>query len=145
MKSKNIGIEVKAPKKACEDKNCPFHGTIKLRGRIHIGTVKSSKAHRTATVEWPGIRYLPKYERYQKRRTKIKVHNPDCIAAEKGDYVKVAECRPLSKTKNFIIVEKYGKNFKMQIKEEVIEADKMKLGKEEKKTDRQDKQPKQEE
>ena len=132
MKSKNIGIEAKPPKKACEDKNCPFHGSLKLRGRMHFATVKSSKAHRTATVEWPGTTYLAKYERYQKRRTKIKVHNPDCIAAEKGDYVKIAECRPLSKTKNFVIVEKFGKNIKMQLKEEVIEADKKRIEKEEK-------------
>jgi small subunit ribosomal protein S17 len=132
MKTKNIGIEVKAPKKTCEDNNCPFHGNVKLRGRTHVGTVRSSKAHRTATVEWPGIRFIQKYERYQKRRTKIKVHNPDCIGAEKGDFVKIAECRPLSKTKNFIIIEKFGKNIKMQLKEETIEADKMRIRKENK-------------
>lgn len=123
MKTKDIGIKNKVPNKTCDDQNCPFHGSLKLRRRTYFGTVTSSKAHRTATVEWPRVRYIPKYERYEKRRTKIHVHNPECISAEKGDYVKIVECRPLSKTKNFVIIEKFGKNIKMQLKEETIEAD----------------------
>ena len=50
-----------------------------------------------------------KFERYEKRRTRIKVHNPECINAKEGDIVKISECRPLSKTKNFVIIENLGK------------------------------------
>ncbi len=102
---KNIGIEVKEPKKKCEDENCPFHGNLSLRGRAFIGKVISAKASKTATVEWNRIKYLSKYERYEKRRSRTKAHNPECIDAEEGDKVKIVECKPLSKTKKFVIVE----------------------------------------
>jgi small subunit ribosomal protein S17 len=35
-------------------------------------------------------------------------HNPPCIAAVTGDKVTIAECRPLSKEVNFVVVEKVG-------------------------------------
>jgi small subunit ribosomal protein S17 len=46
-----------------------------------------------------------KYERFEKRQSKIHAHNPPCIDAKAGDNVKIAECRPLSKTKSYVIVE----------------------------------------
>ena len=93
----------------CDDKNCPFHGSSKIRGRSFIGTLISTKMQKTAIVEWGRRYYLRKYERYEKRRSKVKVHNPDCINAKEGDLVKIVECKPLSKTKNFVIVEVLGK------------------------------------
>ncbi|MFH0752174.1 MAG: 30S ribosomal protein S17 [archaeon] len=105
-KAKNIGIDVKAPKEACEDKHCPFHGDIKLRGRIFTGTVIKTDIHRSATVGWTIRHYLPKYERYELRKSRVRVHNPDCIKAQIGDKVKIAECRPISKMKHFVIIEK---------------------------------------
>ena len=48
---------------------------------------------------------MPKYERYERRKSKMIVYNPECIDAKKGDVVKVAECRPLSKTKSFVVIE----------------------------------------
>lgn len=109
MKTKNIGIDVKPSKKTCKDKKCMFHGKIKARGKTFVGTVIASKMQKTATIEWARKVTLPKYERYAKKRTKIKAHNPDCIKAGEGDIVKIAECRPLSKTVNFVIVENLGK------------------------------------
>ena len=44
--------------------------------------------------------------RYEKRRSKILAHNPPCIDAKKGDKVKIAECRPISKNVSFVVVEK---------------------------------------
>jgi ribosomal protein S17 len=52
--------------------------------------------------------YVPKYERYERRKSRIVVHNPECIRAREGDVVVVAECRPLSKTKSFVVVAKTG-------------------------------------
>jgi small subunit ribosomal protein S17 len=109
MKNKNIGIDVKAPKKTCEDSKCPFHGNIKLHGRVFVGTVIKTKMHKSCTVEFERKVILPKYERYAKKRTRIKAHNPDCIKAEDGDIVKIAETRPLSKTINFVVIENLGK------------------------------------
>ncbi|OGM02687.1 30S ribosomal protein S17 [Candidatus Woesearchaeota archaeon RBG_13_36_6] len=70
-----------------------------------IGEVLSTKSHKTAKVVRERQYFLRKYERYEKRQTKIKVHNPTCINAKVGDLVRVVESRPLSKTKNFVIVE----------------------------------------
>ncbi len=106
MKSNiNIGLEVKSPTKSCEDKKCPYHGELKPRGRIFTGIIKSKDPNKTATVYWERLSYLKKYERYEKRRTKLKVHNPSCINADVGDTVKIMETRPISKTKKFVIIE----------------------------------------
>jgi small subunit ribosomal protein S17 len=48
---------------------------------------------------------IAKFERYEKRQSKIHAHNPPCIEAKAGDRVKIAECRPLSKTKSYVVVE----------------------------------------
>ena len=97
-------VEVK-----CVDKNCPIHGTVRTRGRSFVGRVISSKMQKTVIIEFERVHYLPKYERYEKRRTRLKAHNPDCISASEGDIVKVVECRPLSKTKHFVVIEKRAK------------------------------------
>lgn len=78
---------------------------IKTRGRTFKGVVVSSKAQKTVTVEWQRRVYVPKYERYQTKRSKVKAHNPEEMSAKEGDEVVVMECRPLSKTKNFIVTE----------------------------------------
>lgn len=91
---------------SCTDKNCPHHGTVSIRGRTFTGKVISSRMSKTVNVEWSGKTYVPKYERYQKTRTRVKAHNPECIAAKEGDTVKIGECRPLSKTKQFVVMEK---------------------------------------
>lgn len=105
MVKKSIGIEAKRPKNTCEDIKCPWHGKLPLRGRVFTGIVISDKAAKTAIVKWEYNYYLPKYERYERRNTTIAVYNPSCINAKKGDKVKIAECRKISKTKAFTVVE----------------------------------------
>jgi len=92
----------------CTDKKCHHHGGLSVRGRQFTGVVVSTKMRNTAIVEWEWQRTIPKFERYEKRTTNLKAHNPACISAKEGDIVKVYECRPLSKSKNFVIVEKAG-------------------------------------
>ncbi len=106
--ARDIGLDVTKPEGRCEDERCPFHGTLPVRGRTFEGTVESTKMERTAVVSWEYAEKLPKYERYERRNTRVNVHNPGCINAEEGDTVTIAECRPLSKTKKFVIVEKTG-------------------------------------
>ena len=101
-------IEVKAEVKAeaiCKDRNCPIHGKNKTRGRIFEGKIIKAKIAKTVTVEWPRRYYLSKYERFEKRRSRVKAHNPLCISAKEGDIVRISECRPLSKSKNFVVME----------------------------------------
>ncbi len=106
VQAKNIGLDVKAPKESCIDIHCPFHGEISLRGRTFTGKIIKQDLNKTATVEWPRTTYLYKFERFEKKRSRVKVHNPACINAKVGDTVKIVESRPISKTKKFIIVEK---------------------------------------
>ncbi len=102
---RNVGIEgIEPPKEKCNDKNCPFHGTLSVRGRIFKGKVKSFKMQKTATIEWERVIYVKKYERYMKKFTKVKAHVPPCIKVKEGDEVIIGECRPLSKTKHFVVL-----------------------------------------
>ena len=108
IESKGIGIVLEIPKQKCNDVKCPFHGNLSVRGRKFTGIVVSTKMRKTAVIEFNRLHFLKKYERYEKRRTKLKIHNPECINAKDGDIVRVMECRPLSKTKNFVVIEKLG-------------------------------------
>src|SRR3989338_1320532 len=106
-KTRNIGIEVKTPAAACvNDKNCPFHGERVVRGRTLVGKITSAKVKRNAIMEIERRVPLPKYERFEKRRTRIMVHNPECINAKENDMVRVMETRKISKMKCFVVVEK---------------------------------------
>jgi len=106
---KNIGLEVKLPEKECQDGNCPFHSNQKVRGRLISCVVIKTDPFKSATIKFERIYPLPKYERYEKRTSKLRVHNPPCINAKQGDKVLIAETRPISKTKNFVIVEVHEK------------------------------------
>lgn len=78
---------------------------LSLRGRSFVGTVISDRMMSTVTVEWEGRKYIPKYQRYEKRRSRVKAHNPKELNARTGNMVRIMETRPISKTKNFIVVE----------------------------------------
>jgi small subunit ribosomal protein S17 len=103
---RNIGIEAKPPSGSCAEPNCPWHGTLSIRGRQFVGKVVKVKAPRTAIIEWEYPHYLTKYERYERRHSHIAVHSPLCIGTKVGDKVRIAECRPVSKTKAFVVVER---------------------------------------
>lgn len=100
----NIPLPTSAP--AEYDAHCPFFGKVTVRGRILTGTVVSAKMHRTVKIVIHHSHYMKKYERYEKRRTKLLVHNPPSINAQVGDTVRVMETRPISKTKHFVVVER---------------------------------------
>jgi len=104
---KNIGIETAKPTKVPKDVDPkdPFFGEVKVRGRVFSGTVTSAKMQKTVTVEWPRRKFNKKYERFEMRRTRVKAHNPESINAREGDIVTIAETRPLSKTKTFVVIE----------------------------------------
>ena len=105
----------------CGDIKCPFHGTLSTRGREFLGTVTSAKMKKTAVVEWEWKKYIRKYERYEKKGSKVHAHNPICIEAREGDTVRISECMPLSKSKKFVIIEKMGmaKGFKEKMQARV--------------------------
>ena len=67
-----VGLNVQEPETTCDDPNCPFHGTLPVRGQVLEGVVVSNKAERTITVERSYYKFIKKYERYEKRKSKIK-------------------------------------------------------------------------
>jgi small subunit ribosomal protein S17 len=78
---------------------------IRLHGKEFVGIVKSDRANKTVSVEWVRRRLVRKFERYEKRYSRVYAHNPEAISARQGDTVRVKESRPLSKTKNFVVIE----------------------------------------
>jgi small subunit ribosomal protein S17 len=106
--SRYIGVEVQEPKEICEDKKCPYHGSLKVRGRIFTGTVVSHKMQKTCVVRRDFLFYVKKYKRYERRHSTISAHNPPCIDAREGDRVRIMECRPLSKTVSYVVISKEG-------------------------------------
>lgn len=105
MKTRNIGLQIKPPTKTCEDEKCPFHGKLPVHGKVMEGTVVSTRAQKTAIIERQYQHFLPKYQRFERRHSRISAYNPECIGAKEGNRVLIAECRPLSKTKSFVVVE----------------------------------------
>ncbi len=104
--SRDIGIDVNPPEKVCQDDKCPFHGSLPVRGKTIEGVVVSSRAQKTAIIERHYLHFLPKFERYERKHSRIAAYNPECISAKEGDRVKIAETRPISKTKAFVVIEK---------------------------------------
>jgi small subunit ribosomal protein S17 len=70
------------------------------------GRVVNYRAPMTAVVERTYLHYVKKFERYERRRTKIHAHVPPCIELRPGDAVTIAECRPLAKTVSHVVVER---------------------------------------
>jgi small subunit ribosomal protein S17 len=101
-----MSLTFKKPKKTCDDRNCPFHGDLSVRGRVLEGSVVSAKMDKSVIVKRDYLHYVPKFIRYERRHSRIASHNPPCIDAKEGDRVIIAECRPVSKTVSFVVVEK---------------------------------------
>lgn len=87
----------------CNDPHCPLHGEIRTRGAELEGLVVSDKARKTVIVEREYTKFIYKYERSLRKRSRIPAHNSECIGAKMGDIVKIAESRKISKTKTFVV------------------------------------------
>jgi len=103
--TKNIGIPITVPKKECNDKHCPFHGILSVRGKLFEGKVVSAKAKNTIVLQKESLVYFTKFKRYARSKNTIHAYKPSCIDVEEGDSVLTAECRPVSKSVSFVVVE----------------------------------------
>lgn len=72
--------------------------------RTLTGRVVSDKMDKSAVVLVERRVRHPLYGKYIRRSTKVHVHdeNNDC---KQGDTVTIRECRPVSRTKNWMLVE----------------------------------------
>ena len=105
-KNKKIKKEKSKISANCEDKFCPVHGKdkLKMRGRVFQGEV-IRKLQGKITIQFERTVYIRKYERYEKRRTKLHARLPNCMKDEidVGDLVQITETRPISKMIHFVV------------------------------------------
>jgi len=71
--------------------------------KIIEGIITSTKMTKTATVLVERFKNHPLYKK--RIKVKKKYHAHDEIGVKVGDRVKIQECRPISKTKKFKIIE----------------------------------------
>jgi len=72
--------------------------------RSQVGLVVSDKMDKTVTVRLERRVKHALYGKYLTRNTKVHAHDADNDCNE-GDTVRIAECRPLSKSKSWKVIE----------------------------------------
>ena len=105
--TRNIGLPVKELKKkpVKNEKNNPFNGSLSIRGKIFEGIVINAKAKGTVVIERESLIDFTKFKRFGRSKNKIHAHVPSNLDVQEGDYVIAAECRPISKSVSFVVVE----------------------------------------
>ncbi len=118
-------LGVNAPQKAYNsesyDKKCPFTGNVSVQGEFLQGRVIKKDTNKSATIEWFRPFYLPKYERFEMRRSRLRVHNPLSIDAQIGQEVLVVRTRPLSKTKHHVILKIIDERRQLALADPILE------------------------
>jgi small subunit ribosomal protein S17 len=76
--------------------------------RTVTGKVVSNKMDKSATVMIERKVKHPVYGKYIRRSTKLHIHDAE-NACQEGDTVVIEQCRPLSKTKSWRLVEVVGR------------------------------------
>jgi len=106
---KKVGLGFKTPKSAIQgtyiDKKCPFTSDVSIRGRILRGIIIRNKMFRTVVVRRNYLHFIKKYKRYEKRHKNWSVHVSPCFDFSIGDEVVFGQCRPLSKTVSFNVLQ----------------------------------------
>ncbi len=72
--------------------------------KVRQGSVVSTGGDKTITVEIAIVRRHPTYEKVVRRTSRLRAHDEGNEAGE-GDVVRVIECRPISRTKRWRLVE----------------------------------------
>ena len=105
--TRNIGLPISSPKKKSEEgeKNNPFNGSLSIRGKLFEGIVINAKAKNTIVIQKERPIYFSKFKRFGRSKNKIHAHVPSNIAVKEGDYVVAAECKPISKSVSFVVIE----------------------------------------
>jgi small subunit ribosomal protein S17 len=67
-----------------------------------VGVVTSNARDKSCKVEIQFSVKHPKYGKYVRKRTQIQAHDAN-NEVNLGDKVEIAECRPLSKTKSWVV------------------------------------------
>jgi len=73
--------------------------------RVLIGTVVSNKMEKSVTVQVDRRVKHPLYKKFMTQSKKIAAHD-ETNTLEIGDQVRIRECRSISKSKRFEVIEK---------------------------------------
>ena len=105
--TRNIGISTKKSTKPplSGEKNNPFNGSLSIRGKLFEGIIVNAKAKHTVTLEKKSFINFSKFKRYGRSKNRIHAHVPSNLDVKEGDRVIAAECRPISKSVSFVIIE----------------------------------------
>lgn len=82
-------------------------------GRVLTGRVSSNKGDKTITVTIERRVRHPLYKKYVRRSSKVRAHDEANVCNE-GDVVTICQCRPISKTKAWKLVEIVTRNEQAQ-------------------------------
>jgi small subunit ribosomal protein S17 len=77
---------------------------MRERRKALVGVVISDKMDKTVVVNVERVTRHPLYGKVIKTHKKYKAHDEN-NAAKQGDIVRIRECRPISKDKNFFVEE----------------------------------------
>lgn len=80
-----------------------------VRKRQFEGTVVSISGNKTIKVQVESVKLHPKYNKQYKQRHNFAVHD-EKNTAKVGDVVSFEECRPLSRSKRWVIVSEKKNN-----------------------------------
>ena len=75
--------------------------------RVLTGRVTSDKTDKTITVLVERRVMHPLYKKFIRRSKKYSAHD-DANLCKEGDVVQIEECRPISKSKSWVVIERNG-------------------------------------
>jgi small subunit ribosomal protein S17 len=101
-KQKAKRAEARAAAPATEERHAPEHGPG--RPKVRQGVVISDKGEKTITVRVDITRRHKRYHKILRSSITLHVHD-EGNAAHAGDTVRVQECRPMSRTKRWRLLE----------------------------------------
>ncbi len=78
--------------------------TKETNARVLTGKVRSNKMNKTIVVVVERLVRHPKYGKALKRRTVLHAHDENQVC-KIGDVVRIRESRPISKLKNWVLVD----------------------------------------
>ena len=87
---------------------------MEKKRRTRIGYVASDKMNKTVVVMVESRKQHPLYKKTLRHVAKFKAHDQN-NACQKGDVVRIAETRPLSKTKHWQVVEIISKKEAVEV------------------------------
>jgi small subunit ribosomal protein S17 len=101
-KQKEKRAQARADAPATEERHAPEHGPG--RPKVRQGVVTSDKAEKTITVRVDITRRHKRYHKILRSSITLHVHD-EANTAHAGDTVRVQECRPMSRTKRWRLLE----------------------------------------